>query len=94
MLIRIQIRIDLNVDPDTGSRVLMKKSAVNIFLSEISINLSLGLYKGCLSHRRNLQLSKENIHHFKTKNFFIFSILWAIFVQLDPDPADKINADP
>jgi hypothetical protein len=36
------------------------------FGSKTTIYLSLGLQKGRPSHRRSLQPSKENIHHFKT----------------------------
>ncbi len=41
--------------------------------SKIAIYFSLGLYKGRPSYRRSLQLSKENIQHLKTWNFFTFS---------------------
>jgi hypothetical protein len=34
--------------------------------SKTTIYLSLGLYKERPSYRRSLQLSKENIQHFKT----------------------------
>ncbi len=47
---------------------------------------SLGLHKGCPSYRRSLQPSKENIQHFKTWNFLIFSIFAGNFALLDPDP--------
>jgi hypothetical protein len=36
------------------------------FESKTTIFLSLGLDKGCLSYRKSLQPSKENIQHFKT----------------------------
>jgi hypothetical protein len=36
------------------------------FLSKPTIYLSLGLQKGRPNYRRSLQLSKENILHFKT----------------------------
>ncbi len=40
--------------------------------SKIAIYLSLGLHKGRPSYRRSLQLSKENIKHFKTWKFCTF----------------------
>ncbi len=43
---------------------------VTFFISKTTIYLSLGLHKGCPSNRRSLQLSKENIQHFNTWNFF------------------------
>ncbi len=55
------------------------------------------------SYRRSLQLSKENIQQFKTRNFFtFFFFLWIIFLSwiririwnADPDPATQMNADP
>jgi len=42
------------------------------FWSKIVIYLSLSLHKGRPSHRRSLQLSKENIQHFTTWKFFTF----------------------
>jgi hypothetical protein len=36
------------------------------FFSKISIYLSLGFHNGHPSYRRTIQLSKENIKHFKT----------------------------
>ncbi len=43
-----------------------------IFYSKTTIYLSLGLHEERPSYRRSLQLSKENIQHFKTWNFLIF----------------------
>ena len=43
------------------------------FRSKTTVYLSLGLHKGRPSNRRSLQLSKENIRHFKIWNFLIFS---------------------
>ena len=40
----------------------------------MAIYLSLGLHKGSSSYRRSLQLSKENIQHFKTANFLTFFV--------------------
>ncbi len=40
--------------------------------AKITIYLSLGLHKGRPSYKRSLQLSKENIQHFKTWNFLNF----------------------
>jgi hypothetical protein len=42
------------------------------FDKNIAIYLSLGLHKGRPSHRRSLQLSKENFQNFKTWNFLNF----------------------
>ncbi len=42
------------------------------FISKTAIYLSLGLHKERPSYRRSLQLSKENIQHLKTWNFFNF----------------------
>jgi hypothetical protein len=36
------------------------------------MHLSLGLHKGRPSYKRSLQLSKENVQHFKTWKFSIF----------------------
>jgi hypothetical protein len=41
------------------------KTLLNVFLSRISIYLSLGLLKGHPRYSISLQLSKENIQHFK-----------------------------
>ncbi len=41
--------------------------------NNLTIYLTLGLHKGSPSYKRSLQLSKENIQHFKTWNFLIFS---------------------
>ncbi len=56
--------------------------------SKTTINLSLGLQKGRSSYRISRQLSKQNIQHFKTLNFFIFSIFvgHSHFTLPDPDP--------
>jgi hypothetical protein len=42
------------------------------FKSKIALDLSLGFHEGRPSDRRILQLSKENIQHFKTCYFFTF----------------------
>ncbi len=95
----IRIRIQhfrlhsISIPIQLGYRVFMienlkKFTALNkifFFFIKIAIYLSLSLHKGCLSYRRSLQPSKENIQHFKTWNFlYIFS--WVIFAFLDPDP--------
>ncbi len=84
-----------NTDPDPG--VLMtknwrkkiyswKKISFNFDFKKTTVYLSLGLRKGHPSYKRSLQLSKENIQHFKTWNFLIFFLLlWVIFALLDPD---------
>ena len=74
-----------------------------IFLeSKTTIYLSLGLHKEGLSYRRSLQLSTENIQHFKTWIFLIFfdfcgSFLpsWIRIQIRNPDPIDSgSNWDP
>ncbi len=119
--IRIQhFRPNADPDPDpiririqSGSRVLMTKSwkkvtaekKFNFFLSKTTIYLSLGLHKGRPSYRRSLQLSKENIQHFKTCNFWIFFYFCGSFLpswiriqiripNTDPDPLTWLNPDP
>ncbi len=74
-LIWIRIRIQhfkLNSDPDPGvfddknrekKKIQLQKT---FFLSKTTIYLSLSLHKGRPSYNRCLQLSKENIQHFKT----------------------------
>ncbi len=55
---------------------------------------TLGLYKERPSYRRSLQLSKENIQHFKNMKFFnFFLLLWVIFALLDPD-SESGSTDP
>ncbi len=71
-------------------------------LSKTTIYLSLGLHKGRPSYRRSLQLSEENIQHFKTWNFLIFSYFVGYFcppgygseLGSDPDPLTWLNPDP
>jgi hypothetical protein len=69
---------DPESDPDPGSDPkLCEKSDPDpkkiipdpqhcFFGSKTTIYLSLGLHKGRPSYKRSLQLSKENIQHFKT----------------------------
>ncbi len=66
------------------------------FWLKTTIYLSLGLHKELPSYRRSLQLSKENIQHFKTWNFKFFLLLRVIFALLDPDPdpLTRLNPDP
>ena len=68
------------------------KKFVICFWSKTTVYLSLGLHKGRPSCKRSLQLSKENIQHFKTWNFLIFLLLWIIFAL--PDPLTRLNRDP
>ncbi len=72
-LIRIQ-HFRLNTDPDSiriqGCND--QKLEKNLQLKKNTIYLSLGLHKERLSYRRSIQLSKENIQHFKPWNFLIF----------------------
>ncbi len=82
--IRIQhFRLTFDPDPDPilfqvfnnqkiGKNLQLKKNY--IFGSKTTINISLGLFKGCPNYRRSLQLSKENIQHLKRRrrHFLIF----------------------
>ncbi len=70
---------------------------------KIAIYLSQGLNKKRPSYRGNLQLSKENIQHFKKLSLFTFSYFcgsvlpsW-ILIQIrivNPDPGSSLNQDP
>jgi hypothetical protein len=54
----------------------------NIFFFDKKLRfISIGLHKGRPGYRRSLQPTKENIQHFKTLNFFTFSIFWVIFAS-------------
>ncbi len=71
--IRIQhSRLSTNSDPDLGfwwpkiKKKLQLNKSFKFFWSKIATYLFLGLHNGCLSYRRSLQPSKENIQHFKT----------------------------
>ncbi len=44
------------------------------------------IHKGRPSYKRSLQLSNENIQHFKTWNLQFFLLLCVTFALLDPDP--------
>ncbi len=69
------------------------KQCVLFFWSKIAIYLSLGFHKERPSYRRSLHHSKENIQHFKIRNFLSFFLfLWVIFALLDPDQVP--NPDP
>ncbi len=64
-----------NPDPGFWWKKIEKKFTYSwkiICGSKTTINLSLGLHNGRSSYRLSLQLSKENIQHSKTWNFFIF----------------------
>jgi hypothetical protein len=72
---------------DSGSSILsgkriwiqsFEKSCI-ILLSKIAIYLILGLHKGCLNYRKSLQPSKENIQHFRTRNFLTFFYFYGGF---------------
>jgi hypothetical protein len=71
--IRIQNFRLILIRLQAGSRVLMTKNLKkftaekNLFLlDQTTIYLFLGLHKARPIYRRSLQLSKENIQHFKT----------------------------
>jgi hypothetical protein len=49
------------------------------FYPKMKFTLSLGFQKGRPSYRRSFQPSKENIRHFKTWNYWTFSIFVGIF---------------
>ncbi len=79
-LIRIRIQhFSLNTDPAPGfwwPKLFYKfttEKKAHFWGSRTTIYLSLGLHKGRSSCKRSLQLWKENIQHFKTWNFLIFS---------------------
>jgi hypothetical protein len=63
-----------DTDPDPAfkaeyrseSRVFIKKIEKKFTAEKTTIYISLGLHKGRSSCKRSLQLSKENIQHFKT----------------------------
>jgi hypothetical protein len=94
ILIRIQhFRLNTNSDPGFYDQKSKKINSWKIFLwSKTTIYLYLGLHKGRPSYKRSLQLSKENIQHFKTWNFIIFSLLRVIFALLDPDPDSEYGS--
>ncbi len=81
-LIRIRIqhfRLNTHPDPDPGGlitknwRKKLQKKNIYFFGSKTIIYLSIGLLKGRPSYKRSLQLSEENIQHFKTWDFLFFS---------------------
>jgi hypothetical protein len=84
-----QARIRIRIQGFDDQKLKKKKSRhfFLLFLTNIAIKFSLALHKGRTSYKRSLQLSKENIQHFKKMkiiNFFLF--LWVIFALLEPDP--------
>jgi hypothetical protein len=59
--------------------------------SKTTIYLSVGLHKERPTY--SLQLSKENIQHFKHEiSKFLFLLLWVIFALLDPDPDSEYGS--
>ncbi len=81
-MLRIRIQhFRLNTDPDPGflwpkiEQIYSWKFFLYFFWSRNTMYLFLGLHKGHPSYKRSPQLSKENIQHFKTWNFLIFSYL-------------------
>jgi hypothetical protein len=85
-------------DDQKLEKIYSWKIKLNFFGSKTTIYLSLYInYKGRPSYRRCLQLSKENIQHFKKWNFWIiFYFLGSFFALLDPDPDPLawFNQDP
>jgi hypothetical protein len=66
--IPIRIRIQSG-SKDFFNQNFVKKlplKKLHLIFIKTTIYLSLGLHKGRPSYKRSLQLSKENIHHFKT----------------------------
>jgi hypothetical protein len=73
------MRIRIQGFDDKKFKILqLKKMNVIVFL-KIAIYSSLGLHKGRSSYRRNLQPSKDNIHHFKTSHLFFFYFCGSCF---------------
>ncbi len=71
----------ISCESEYGSRVLMAKNSkqntvqlkiFSSFMIKIAIYLSLGLLKERPGYRKSLQLSKENIQHFKKLNLLTF----------------------
>jgi hypothetical protein len=72
----------ISSESGSGSRILMIKTFLKkkiqrkicyiFYWSKIAIYFFPGLYKGHPSYRRSLQLSKENIQHFKKWNLLTF----------------------
>ncbi len=75
-------------------RKITTEKKIKFFWSKTTIYLSRGLYKGHPSYRRSLQLSKENIQHFKTWNFLIFFYFCGslALLNLDPDPDSEYGS--
>ncbi len=100
--VRIRIRIQGFNDQKLKKKITAEKKTT-FFLDQTAIYLSLGLHKVCPSCRRNLQLSKEAIQHFKSwtfTNFFYFrgsflpSWIRIRIPNTDPDPLARLNTDP
>ncbi len=62
------------------------------WFSITTLYLSLGLHRGRPSYKRSLQLSKENIQHFKTWFYIFFPLFWVIFALLDSDPDSEYES--
>ncbi len=62
-------------NPKTGKKYTAEKK----FSSKTTIYLSLCLHKGRSSYKKSLQPSKENIQHFKTWNFLMYSFFRGSF---------------
>jgi hypothetical protein len=85
--------------PSLVAFVFQKKYKKNL-RSKTTIYLCLDLHKEHPSYRRSLQLSKENIQHFKTWNFkkmfyFCGSFMpsWIRIRISNPDPLTRLNSD-
>ncbi len=80
-------------DDQKLKKIRLAKIRVHFFRIKNYNYLSLGLHKGRPSCKRSLQLSKENIQHFKKWNFLnFFLLLWVIFGLLNPDPDSEYGS--
>ncbi len=97
--IRIRIRIQhlrMNWTPiriqGFNDQKLKRNYSWNLLFIFCSSKIAIYLHTVCQSYRRSLQLSKEDIHHFKTWTFTnFFLLLWVIFALLDPDSEIRIR---
>ncbi len=76
------------------------KKTFKFFWIKTTIYLSLGIHIWRPRYKRSLQLSKEDIHHFKTWIFLVFLYFYGPFLpnciriqipNTDPDPLTRLN---